>query len=116
VIAVGAVDQTGTVAPFTSYGANIAVVAPGVNIYSSYAHNTYAFASGTSQASPFVCGMVGLMKSYARQLGRRLSNGDIRTILRDTSDKVDTRLRSEHAGYGLINMADAFKLLAHELA
>ena len=116
VIAVGAVDQAGTVAPFTSYGANIAVVAPGVNIYSSYAHNTYAFASGTSQASPFVCGMVGLMKSYARQLGRRLSTGDIRTILRDTSDKVDTRLRSEHAGYGLINMADAFKLLAHELA
>jgi len=116
VIAVGAVDQAGTVAPFTSYGANIAVVAPGVNIYSSYAHNTYAFAAGTSQASPFVCGMVGLMKSYARQLGRRLSTGDIRTILRDTSDKVDTRLRSEHAGYGLINMADAFKLLAHELA
>jgi len=116
VIAVGAVDQTGTVAPFTSYGANIAVVAPGVNIYSSFAHNTYAFASGTSQASPFVCGMVGLMKSYARQMGRALSNGDIRTILRDTSDKVDTRLRSEHAGYGLINMADAFKLLAHELA
>jgi len=116
VIAVGAVDQTGTVTPFTSYGANIAVVAPGVNIYSSFAHNTYAFASGTSQASPFVCGMVGLMKSYARQMGRALSNGDIRTILRDTSDKVDTRLRSEHAGYGLINMADAFKLLAHELA
>ena len=116
VIAVGAVDQAGTVAPFTSYGANIAVVAPGVNIYSSYARNTYAFASGTSQASPFVCGMVGLMKSYARQMGRRLSNGDIKTILRDTSDRVDTRLRSEHAGYGLINMADAFKLLAHELA
>ena len=116
VIAVGAVDRTGTVAPFTSFGANIAVVAPGVNIYSSYAHNTYAFASGTSQASPFVCGMVGLMKSYARQLGRTLTNSDIRTILRDTSDKVDTRLRSEHAGYGLINMADAFKLLAHELA
>jgi len=116
VIAVGAVDQAGTVAPFTSYGANIAVVAPGVNIYSSYAHNTYAFASGTSQASPFVCGMVALMRSYARLTGNRLNNGDIRTILRDTSDKIDTRLRSEHAGYGLINMADAFKLLVHELA
>jgi thermitase len=116
VIAVGAVDQSGTVAPFTSYGANIAVVAPGVNIYSSFAHNTYAFASGTSQASPFVCGMVGLMKSYARQLRRELTNGDIKAVLRDTSDKVDSRLRSEHAGYGLINMADAFKLLAYELA
>ena len=55
------------------------------------------------------------MKSYALQLGRKLSNHDIRDVLRHTSDKVDRRLRNEHAGYGLINMADAFKLLAHLL-
>ncbi|MBI2188669.1 MAG: S8 family serine peptidase [Acidobacteria bacterium] len=116
VIAVGAVDHSGSVASFTSFGANISVVAPGVNIYSAFARNTYAFASGTSQAAPFVCGMVGLMKSYAAQLGRRLTNGDIRHVLRHTSDKVDHRLRNEHAGYGLVNMADAFKLLAYELA
>jgi hypothetical protein len=116
VIAVGAVDQSGTVAPFTSYGAPITVVAPGVDIYSAFARHTYATASGTSQASPFVCGMVGLMASYARQLGRRLTNGDVMHVLRHSSDKVDHRLRNEQAGYGLINMADAFKLLAHELA
>jgi methylmalonyl-CoA mutase cobalamin-binding subunit len=116
VIAVGAVDQSGSVAPFTSYGANITVVAPGVNVYSASARNAYQFASGTSQASPFVCGMVGLMKSFARQRGQTLTNRDVRDVLRHTSDRVDTRLRNEHAGYGLINMADAFKLLAYELA
>lgn len=116
VCAVGAVDQSGAPASFTSYGANITALAPGVQIYSSYAHNGYAVASGTSQASPFVCGMVALMKSYVMQLGQRLTNSDVRDVLRHTSDKVDRRLRNQHAGYGLINMADAFKFLAHQFA
>jgi subtilisin family serine protease len=115
VIAVGAVDHTGKVTSFTSYGANITVVAPGLNIYSSYANREYAFASGTSQASPFVCGAVALMKSWAIERGSTLSTRDITGILRNTSDKPDSRLRSEHAGYGLINLADAFKLLRQGL-
>lgn len=113
VIAVGAVDGQGEVAKFTSYGANIVVVAPGVNIYSSFAQNGYAIASGTSQASPIVAGAVGLMKSYALDQGQSLSIADIFDVLKQTSDKVDSRLRTEHAGYGLINLADAFKLLTH---
>jgi subtilisin family serine protease len=111
VIAVGAVDDGGVVTPFTSYGANITVVAPGVNIYSSFAHNTYAFASGTSQASPFVAGAVGLLKAFGRERGRRLATPEIVAIFRRTSDRPDRRLRSERAGYGLINVADAFRLL-----
>ena len=115
VIAVGAVDDAGAVTSFTSYGANIMVVAPGVNVYSSFAHNGYAFASGTSQASPFVSGMVALMKSLALERGASLGLRDVGGILRNTSDKIDSRLRTEHAGYGLINLADAFKLLNHTL-
>jgi len=115
VIAVGAVDNGGLVTSFTSYGANIFVVAPGLNIYSSYANDTYAYASGTSQASPFVCGAIGLLKSYARELGRNLSNDDIRLILKNCSDKIDNRLRNEKAGYGLLNLADSFKFLKYIL-
>jgi thermitase len=115
VIAVGAVDTSGSVTRFTSYGANITVVAPGLNIYSSFANNTYALASGTSQASPFVAGSIALAKSYALERGKKLTNNEITYILKNTSDKVDSRLRNELAGYGLINLADAFKLLTHML-
>jgi thermitase len=115
VIAVGAVDNSGAVTSFTSYGANIMVVAPGVDVYSSFAHNTYAFASGTSQASPFVAGAIALMKSLARERGAALNLHDVVDILKNTSDKPNSRLRTEHAGYGLINLADAFKLLDHAL-
>lgn len=115
VIAVGAVNERGQVADFTSYGANIYVVAPGMQIYSSFTNHSYAHASGTSQASPFVAGSVGLFKSYARQYGVNLAEHEIKNILKNTSDKVDSRLRNAHAGYGLINLADAFKLLTHML-
>ena len=79
VIAVGAVDQDGVVTPFTSYGASITVVAPGTNIYSSFAHNTYAFASGTSQSAPFVTGAAALLHSFARKAGRRSAFGKSRS-------------------------------------
>lgn len=113
VIAVGAVDDTGTVTNFTSYGADITVVAPGLNVYSSFSSNTYSVATGTSQASPFVAGTVGLLKSYAKQKGKILSNDAIIYILKHTSDKVDNHFHNQKAGYGLINLADAFKFLNH---
>ena len=72
VVAVGAVDDDGQVTTFTSYGAAITVVAPGVNILSSYAQGRYATASGTSQASPFVAGAIALLVSAARDRGTRL--------------------------------------------
>lgn len=113
VCAVGALTQDGTVASFTSYGANITCVAPGTGIYSCFANGTYATASGTSQASPFVAGAVAAMKCFARDHDVRLTNGAIFDALRRTSDKVDTRMRDQRAGYGRLNLADAFKHLAY---
>lgn len=115
VCAVGAVTAEGSVTSFTSYGARITCVAPGTNIYSSFAGHGYAVASGTSQASPFVAGSVALMKSYARAQGAQLGNDVIADLLERTSDKVDAELRNERAGYGLINLADGFKFLAHSI-
>jgi len=115
VFAIGATDDTGNVAGFTSYGAPITAVAPGSRIYSSFARRRYAFASGTSQAAPFVSGALALMKSYARERGVRLTNGMINRILKHTSDRVDRARRSARAGYGLLNLADAFRFLKYQL-
>lgn len=70
VIAVGASDPNGTKATFSSYGANLDIVAPGQNMatsswaksngVSAYAPNV----AGTSFATPFVGGMLGLARSY----------------------------------------------------
>jgi subtilisin family serine protease len=101
------------VTSFTSYGANITCVAPGTGIYSCFAHGTYATASGTSQAAPFVAGAVAAMKSYARAHGVRLTNREVFDALRRTSDKPGIRMRDQRAGFGVLNLADAFKHLAY---
>ena len=40
---------------------------------------------------------------------------DVLRIFRETSDKPDTRLRTVHAGYGVVNMTDAVKWLLGSL-
>ena len=89
----GAVDDQGSVTPFTSYGANIFCVAPGTNVYSSFARRTYAVASGTSQASPFVAGSIGLLKSYARQQG-----GSVQTMTNEILREIERTTRSSLFG------------------
>ena len=116
VVAVGAVDYTGQVTGFTSYGAPITTVAPGLHIYSSFPGGSYNYLSGTSQASPFVTGAIALMKSYALEQGKRLSNRQVEMLLRNSCDRLTDRVRDQRAGYGLINLADAFKLLNNNIS
>lgn len=76
VIAVGAIDEKGNLADFSSHGPEISVVAPGVNIYSTYLNNQFAVLRGTSQASPFIAGICALLLCQDMQ-----NNNGERTIL-----------------------------------
>jgi len=46
----------------------MSVAAPGQNIYSTVPNNKYASLSGTSMATPYVSGLIGLMKSLRPEL------------------------------------------------
>ena len=53
VIAVAAIADDGSLAPFSNWGAStVHLGAPGVNIWSTTAYNMYASYSGTSMATP----------------------------------------------------------------
>ncbi len=68
----GAIDRLGQLASFSSLGPVTAdgsgrikpdIVAPGVQVLSSFPQNTYAIESGTSMSGPHVVGVVALMWS-----------------------------------------------------
>ena len=86
VITVAAVDSTGSKASFSNtvqalpYG----IAAPGVAIYSTTPNNTYKSFSGTSMATPYVAGLLALMKSYQPDLTTR----EAWQILHDTGKET----------------------------
>ena len=95
VLGVAAVDQNDGKTDFSNYGKNcIDVVAPGRRILSTinhdpitkiYSPNSYAYASGTSLATPFVAGQAALLKA----LYPFATNVQIRDRIISTADQVD---------------------------
>jgi len=115
VIAVGGIDRNNRRAPFSNYGNNLSVVAPGIDIFSTGLNNTYLSSDGTSFAAPQVSGVVALILSVNPDLTAK----QVADIIEQTAQKVggynyqNTYTRpngtwNNEMGYGLV---DAYKAL-----
>jgi len=130
VIGVGASSELNDVAPYSNYGLNIDLIAPGGNHSTSIGilalddsgtqgstnnygavSNDYAFTDGTSFSTPIVAGVVALMYS----VNPDITPEEVRDILISTADKVGGDEADYWDGfdleraYGKINAVKAVK-------
>jgi serine protease len=124
VITVGATGPTGDRAPYSNYGANLDLMAPGGDLSRSFTVNgkeypagvlstvqdssgyAYGFYQGTSMASPHVAGLVALM--LANDPG--LSFQTVLTRLKEASSPLTSsqcRPTPSNCGAGLVDAAKA---------
>ena len=90
-ITVAAIDENLNRAVFSNTVNNVkrGIAAPGVAIFSTTPNNNYKVFSGTSMATPFVAGLLGVMRS----VNPELSAAEAYRILRKTGvDSGETRL------------------------
>ncbi|WZY01672.1 S8 family peptidase [Bacillus sp. FSL W7-1360] len=96
VLSVGAVDENNRRASFSQYGSGLDIVAPGVDVLSTYLDGSYVRASGTSMATPAVTGAAALLKEkHPAWTASQIEMG-----LLTEADSL--RSRFEY-GYGLLN-------------
>lgn len=110
-LAIGAVDANNVIAGFSSRGPTYDgrikpdLVTRGVNVYGAAAgtFNQYAYASGTSVATPIASGIAALLLSAHPHL----TNSQVRNIFYESSDN---NLSPDNIrGYGLISAAKAIQ-------
>lgn len=108
VITVSAIDENNNKAEFSNYINNVAmgIAAPGVNIYSTTPNNSYQYMNGTSMATPYVAGLLGVMKS----LNPNLTTSEAYNILKNSG--IDTQNTTQTGK--LIQAAEAVKRVLNQ--
>jgi subtilisin family serine protease len=109
VIAVGAVDDSGAPADFSTRGDHVAISAPGVRVLSAGLKET-ARVTGTSFAAPFVTAAAALLVSRANRRATPLGVQDAERLLRESARSFAGGPRAG-AGTGILDAAEALRRL-----
>lgn len=109
VIQVGAVDERRELADFTNTNTQLDLVAPGVDVLSTYLEGKYARLSGTSMATPHVSGGLALLIPLVeKQFNRSMTESEIFSQLIKRTTPLGYSKTAE--GNGLMTLALTKKL------
>lgn len=103
VLSVGAVNSYDNYVPYSNYGQQLDVVAPGEGIFTTKLGGDYMTNSGTSMAAPQVAGLAALIFQKYPQL----APSEVIDLIKFTADDVGAPGLDELTGYGRINIEKA---------
>ncbi len=106
VIAVGAINENKELADFSNYGTNLDVVAPGVNIASTWKNGQFNKLDGTSMATPHVAGLTALILSTFKNM----TPSKIKKTIKQGATPLKS-IDSIKQGAGLVNAAKTIEIL-----
>jgi lambda repressor-like predicted transcriptional regulator len=108
-MAVAATDRYDDHAPFSDYGPQIEVAAPGVDIYSTLwvrpNNHDYGYKTGTSMSTPHVAGLAALLWSVCPQL----TNTEVRSVIESTATDLGSAGWDPYYGHGRIDAEKAIE-------
>ena len=108
ILAVGAIDSTGTKAALSQYGAGLDLVAPGIKIRSTIPNHPADIMSGTSMACPHVAGVAALVLQRNPELTVTQVNSIICRNTKKLTHVIFNEIKSDGSwnneyGYGLVD-------------
>jgi major intracellular serine protease len=107
-VCVGAIDSNSKIAYFSNQHLQMDILAPGVEILSTYPQNKYAVLSGTSMATPFISGCMALVVNIGeKQFRRSLNREEIYSLLVKCCCSLGYKKSTE--GNGLPKMTQILK-------
>lgn len=105
VIEVGAIDSNKGIAPFSNSNLYVDLVAPGVNILSTYKNQGYATLSGTSMATPHVSGALAIIIEWAnKEFERNMTESEYYAQLIKFTKALQLSRRLQGNGYITLNL------------
>lgn len=101
-IIVGSIDSAENRAKDSNYGETLDLMAPGIDINSTYLRGSYASFSGTSMATPYVSGAAAMLKLS----NPSLTPAQIEELLKENAKDLGEVGRDAYYGYGMIDMSN----------